>query len=239
MNDFCITCYEMNFVESPVWNGSACVPCPESTQNWDRAAGECVPACPVEKPIWNGFECVDCSVEYPFGDYPFWNPMTEKCVDKCPTGTLASSSTCLTCAEATENERPFWDPATAACVGTCKESSQNGLCLPCDANEEFSTPYWDTKERKCTTCPDEKLWDPNLRECVTECTTSQISGERVCQPCRDAGNVSEVLWNGASCVACPQETPKWNIMVYRCESPCQPSQYWDGSACVSAIAYCP
>ena len=44
--------------------------------------------------------------------------------------------------------------------------------MSCDMNENFGAPYWDEKEKKCTTCPDGLLWDPNTRQCTGTCSTT-------------------------------------------------------------------
>lgn len=50
--------------------------------------------------------------------------------------------------------------------------------------------------------------------------------------------MSEVIWDGSSCVACSKDKPNWNVLLFRCEPPCLPSQHWEHDACVSGISYC-
>ena len=86
------------------------------------------------------------------------------CRDSCPFGSPADSNNiCQKCVGADEDAPSFWDPESRTCAAECNGIPRNGYCLPCDAEENFEAPYWDEKEKKCTTCPDGLLWDPNTR----------------------------------------------------------------------------
>ena len=243
----------------PYFNGTSCVSCDAGTKGalpfFYQDKNECVSECPTEapnpdadnvcrpcpanKPMWTGFECIDCLDAYPLGDFPFFDPKLGECTSKCPFGAPANSNNvCLPCANANGDTQSLWDPESQTCITECNGLSYGAYCLPCDKNENFEAPYWNEKEKKCTTCPDGLLWDPNTRQCTGKCSTRNYEGQNACEPCRYIEGMSKPAWGEGSCTACPEDKPNWNTFLYRCEPPCPPLQVWIGLTCYSVITNC-
>lgn len=87
-----MTCADLGFW-TPLWNGSACVACPEDTPNWDRDAGKCVDTCPPTAPLVEGTICYPCPEAMP--SLPKWNgTMCTSCGDGLYWTGDQCSSTC-------------------------------------------------------------------------------------------------------------------------------------------------
>ena len=168
-----------------------------------------------------------------FKDKPYWNPNVQDCVSKCPASTPEKweTKTCTPCSEIyPDAPQTFWDPVAETCVTKCPETVEDGQCETCKY-VDWDYPYWSEKEQKCLTCDqafpgENRIWDSNVRECVSECLVGKTSyydgGLYIdyCSNCDDSYKPTTPFWNGAECVACPPERPNWDDYLNECTAPC-------------------
>ena len=221
--------------ETPMWNDETekCEACPADTPAFNMDDWDCE-ACPDDTPAWNAStrQCESCPT-----DKPSWNASTRQC-EACPEDTPVWNASTRQC-ESCPTDKPVWNADTKQCEESpCEEGYVYGYrkyasggrdsekaCWPC-GYVYHDKPYWNGSQ--CIACPSGMSRDEDY--------TYGSSYDSVGYTCWDS-----CRWNNdtfyneetGECEACPDNKPKWNSSIRRCEEADCPEGYVYGYRQVS------
>ncbi len=179
----CKSCAEID-ERTPVWGGTECVECTESTDCADK----------TETPVCNRDtnKCVEC-LTY------------ENCIDKTGTPQCDDEShTCKSCAEIDERTPVWGGTQCVECVEStdCAETlvCKNNECTTCETEAECQakgTSYHCSNEDTCIQCGANEVWGGKEKGCV-ECTADS--------DCTDTPETPACNTDTNKCVNCMRDS---------------------------------